>query len=169
MHRRFCHVGWPWWSWQVGSPGQFRRADARCSVTLVLLFRYSARDRSGRLLSLDHRGWEIAGPIITTQSEFDTAVGRFYPLGAGIRQQVAFVPGELPTYGGLGTFGARGPGLEIVDLKMLPADGSYPFEPGVIYNLESSQFIREGGGPSGAHGDILRPEVAHAVWEAVRL
>jgi len=112
---------------------------------------------------------KIAGPIITTQSEFDTAVGRFYPLGAGIRQQVNFVPGELPKYGGLGTFGAGGPDLEIVDLKMLSIDDSYPFESGKIYNLESSQFIREGSGPSGAHGDILRPEVAHAVWEAVRL
>jgi len=112
---------------------------------------------------------KIAGPIITTQSEFDTAVGRFYPLGAGIRQQVNFVPGELPKYGGLGTFGARGPDLGIVDLKMLPIEGSYTFEHGKIYNLESSQFIHEGSGPSGAHGDILRPEVAHAVWEAVRL
>jgi hypothetical protein len=112
---------------------------------------------------------KIAGPIITTQSEFDTAVGRFYPLGAGIRQQVIFAPGEFPKYGGLGTFGARGPDLEIVDLNMLPIDGSYPFEPGKIYNLESSQFIREGSGPSGAHSDIAHPEVAHAVWEAVRL
>ena len=35
-----------------------------------------------------------------------------------------------------------------------------------VYNLESSRYIREGGGLSGAHNDIARPEVAHAVWQA---
>ncbi len=111
---------------------------------------------------------KIAGPIITTQSAFDTAVGRFYPLGAGVMQQVSFAPGEFPTYGGVGAFGIQGPKLDIVNLQMLPLDGSYSFEPGKIYNLESSQFIREGSGPSGAHSDIAHPEVAHAFWQAVR-
>ncbi len=165
-------------SGMLGGPGGHGRLDRPVNSVALMqgalsLWSYCsdiprATGQGGYFHSIITDG-KIAGPIITTQSEFDTAVGRFYPLGAGIRQQVTFVPGELPTYGGLGTFGARGPGLEIVDMKMLPADSSYPFEPGVIYNLESSQFIREGGGPSGAHGDILRPEVAHAVWEAVRL
>jgi hypothetical protein len=111
-------------------------------------------------------GKKIRGPIATTQSEHDTAVGRFYPIGAGIRRQVVFGPGELPKYGGLGTFGARGPGLDIVDGKMLRTDASYAFEAGKIYNLESSQFIKDGGGASGAHNDIAKPEVAHVIWEA---
>ena len=110
---------------------------------------------------------KVAGPIVTTQSEFDTAVGTMYPLGAGVRDQIDFAPGELPKYGALGTFGARGPGLEVVDMNMLPLNGSYKFEPGKIYNLESSEFICEGSGAGGgAHSDIAKPEVAHAVWEA---
>jgi hypothetical protein len=109
---------------------------------------------------------KVAGPVITTQSEFDTAVGRLYPLGAGVARQVSFAPGELPRYGAVGTFGIRGPGLDIVDLEMLPADGTYPFAPGKVHNLESSRYIREGGGLSGAHSDIAHAEVAHAVWEA---
>jgi len=52
---------------------------------------------------------------------------------------------------------------------MLPADAPYGFEPGKVYNLECSHVIREGGGASGAHGDFLRPEVAHAVWEAAQI
>jgi len=112
---------------------------------------------------------KVRGPIITTQTEFDTAVGRFYPLGAGVAGQVAFAPGELPKYGALGTFGVRGPGADPVDLEMLPADAPYGFEPGKVYNLECSHVIREGGGASGAHGDFLRPEVAHAVWEAAQI
>jgi hypothetical protein len=114
-------------------------------------------------------GHKVRGPLVTTQSEFDTAVGRFYPLGAGARGQVVFAPGEFPKYGGLGAFGVRGLGPEVVDLRMKPADELYPFEPGKIYNLESSRFIREGSGASGAHSDIAKPEVAHAFWEAVRL
>jgi hypothetical protein len=111
---------------------------------------------------------KVKGPIITTQSEFDTAVGRFYPLGAGVRRQITFAPGELPTYGGLGTFGIRGLDEAVVDLDMLPVSASYTLAPGKIYNLESSRFICEGSGASGAHSDIAKPEVAHAVWAAVR-
>jgi len=111
----------------------------------------------------------VAGPIITTQSEFDTAVGSLYPLAAGVARQVTFAPGELPKYGALGTFGARGPGLEVVDMDMLPADAPYNFEAGKIYNLNSSEYISkmESRG-SGAHSDLAHPEVAHAVWEAAR-
>ena len=109
---------------------------------------------------------KVRGAIITTQSEFDTAVGRLYPLGAGVRRQVEYRPGEYPKYGALGTFGVRGLDSGVVDLEMLPADAPYQFAPGTIYNLESSRFIREGRGPSGAHSDIVRPEVAHAIWSA---
>ncbi len=116
-------------------------------------------------LIADHK---VAGPIVTTQSEYDTAVGKMYPIAAGLSQQVVFDPNELPKYAGLGTFGIRGPGLKLVDLKMLPLEGSYKFEPGKIYNLESSDFISDmsDGGLGGAHSDIAKPEVAHAVWSA---
>ena len=39
---------------------------------------------------------------------------------------------------------------------------------GRIYNLEASDVIKNGSGPSAAHSDIAHPEVAHAYWEAVR-
>lgn len=112
-------------------------------------------------------GNKVAGPIVTTQSEHDTAVGRLYPLAAGIKRQVVFDPGELPKYGALGSFGIRGPEVVIEDFDMLPTNGNYGFQEGKSYNLESSRVIREGGGVSGAHSDIDRPEVAHAFWEAV--
>ena len=111
----------------------------------------------------------VAGPVVTTQSEHDTAVGTMYPLAAGVARQVTFAPGELPKYGALGTFGVRGPDPETVDMEILPADGSYNFEAGKVYNLESSQYIREmQSRTSGAHSDLAHPEVAHAIWEAVR-
>lgn len=110
----------------------------------------------------------VAGPFVTTQSEHDTAVGTMYPLAAGVARQVHFAPGELPKYGALGTFGVRGPDPVVVDMAMLPADGSYDFAAGKVYNLESSEYICEmQSRSSGAHSDLAHPEVAHAVWEAV--
>jgi hypothetical protein len=110
----------------------------------------------------------VSGPVITTQSRNDTAVRRLYPLGAGARGDVAFAPGEFPKYGGVGVFGAQGPGVDCEGVDMLPVTGLYPFEKGRVYNIESSQYIRGGGGLSGAHNEITAPEVAHAVWEAAR-
>lgn len=112
---------------------------------------------------------KVSGPIVTTQSIFDYAVGRFYPLGAGLMQQLNFAPGELPRYGGVGAFGIHGPHITSVDMKMLALNEPYHFMPGTIYNLDGSQFIAKLDGPQGAHCDIAHPEVAHAVWSAVRL
>jgi hypothetical protein len=111
-------------------------------------------------------GSRVAGPVVTTQSRFDRAVGRWYPLGAGAARQIDFGPGELPRYGGVGTFGLQGPGLDLVGLDMQGADRPYDFQAGRVYNLESSPVIRNGGGASGAHSDIAHPEVGHAVWSA---
>jgi hypothetical protein len=120
---------------------------------------------------------KLAGPLVTTQSIWDDAVGHFYPLGAGIAQQVSYdiqdsgapqvnyTPEQLPTYGAVGAFGLQGPGLEIVNRSLMPRDGAYHFTPGTIYNLDCSQVIRKQVGFEGAHGDFLHPEVAHVVWQ----
>jgi hypothetical protein len=91
----------------------------------------------------------VRGPIITTQSRFDTAVGHWYPLAADVARQVAFVPGEIPKYGAVGTFGIHGLDSGIVETEVLRTDAPYRFEPGMIYNIESSGIIREGGDFSG--------------------
>jgi hypothetical protein len=108
----------------------------------------------------------MAGPIVTTQSRFDRAVGRWYPLAAGAARQIDFAPGDLPRYGGVGTFGLQGPGLDIVALAMQGVDRPYDFRAGRVYNLESSNVIHTGSGASGAHSDIAHPEVAHTIWTA---
>jgi hypothetical protein len=104
---------------------------------------------------------------VVTMSEHDTAVRKYYPLGAGIRRQVEYAPGELPKYGGIGVFGARGPGLDTHDVDMGDCDHDYRFMPGVVYNLDAAAYISKMEGASGAHNDIAHPEVAHAFWQAV--
>jgi hypothetical protein len=126
------------------------------------------RDRPGYFNKIIAQG-KVAGPIVTTHSQFDYAVGRMYPLaGRTAFSSVDFAPGQLPKYGGIGSFGLGGDDLAAENINMLAWDGSYHFKPGKIYNLESSEFICANlGGPTmGAHSDIAKPEVAHAVWSA---
>jgi hypothetical protein len=108
----------------------------------------------------------VKGPIFTTRSVHDTAVGVAYPAAVSLAlQDPSF--GLNPTlvkWGAIGAFGIQG--YPCVDRAMLPETGDYQFEPGKIYNLEASQFIKKMDGISGAHSDIDGPQVAHAIWQA---
>lgn len=106
----------------------------------------------------------VRGPILTTRSRHDTAVAKFYPLGAGAKGQ--FLLGDdLPKYGGIGAFGIQG-STGIVDMPMAASDLPYDFSEGSVFNLEASNVICNGGGAAGAHNDIAHPAVAHAFWAA---
>lgn len=124
-----------------------------------------ARGTSGyfnRILAKDL----VRGPIITTRSRFDAAVGKLYPPAAELRNQVT-LDAKLPKFGGVGTFGAQGLGDIATDEKMQPQSYDYAFAPKHVYNLDASGVIKNGGGFSGAHSDIAHPEVAHVMWQAV--
>jgi hypothetical protein len=109
---------------------------------------------------------KITGPLITTRSRFDKAVGVLYPLASKVSGSPSFEAG-MPEYGAIGAYGIQGmEGSLQRDGTMLPSTESYQFARGKVYNLESSEFICHGDGVSGAHSDIDGPEVAHAIWEA---
>jgi hypothetical protein len=109
----------------------------------------------------------VTGPTVVTTSVHDRAVRIFYPIGAGARGEFAFDNGAPPVYGGIGTFGVRGPGIEIRDEELERIDEDYRLLPGVVYNLNANGVISVLKGISGAHSDICHPEVARAVWRAV--
>jgi hypothetical protein len=104
--------------------------------------------------------------MLVTTSVHDRAVGTFYPQGAGARRQVEYAPGELPTYGAIGTFGVRGPGLTIVDDDLHGVDEPYDLRAGTVYNLRADRVIAASAGVMGAHSDIARAPVAHVLWQA---
>ena len=106
----------------------------------------------------------VSGPIITTKSRHDTAVGVLYPAAVGLVQEADFAD-KLPKYGGIGSFGIQGTTVA-VERDMLDKDGDYGFASGKIHNLESSTYIAKKEGASGAHSDIAGPQVAHAIWQA---
>ena len=75
------------------------------------------------------------------------------PAAVGLVGEAAF-GNELPKYGGLGAFGIQGTKTAAQAISMLPHDGAYGFKPGLVYNIESSEFIKKMDGASGAHSDI---------------
>lgn len=109
---------------------------------------------------------KVSGPIVTTQSKHDSAVGFLYPLASRIKGSVNFA-GAFPKFGAIGAFGLQGvPDSSRSELTMLGASVAYQFELGKIYNVNGSEFIAHMDGVSGAHSDIAGPEVAHLIWAA---
>ncbi|MDQ1473573.1 MAG: hypothetical protein QOJ99_5053 [Bryobacterales bacterium] len=105
----------------------------------------------------------VGGPLVTTQSRHDLAVGVAYPAAVGLVNEVAFGAGGaavLPTFGGVGTWGIQG--TKIAEARpMLASDGHYDFRRGGVYNLDGSAFIS-------GHSKIDGPEVAHVLWQVAK-
>ncbi len=104
---------------------------------------------------------KVDGPILITHTHADKAVTLAYPVASRVAgQDCASLGGEADRYGGLGANGAqRTP--ERVALALGPGGTRYPFAPAVPHNLRAEGIILD-------HGDIARPEVAWAVWQAAR-
>jgi hypothetical protein len=110
----------------------------------------------------------VSGPIVTTRSTFDQAVGTFFPLAATLGDDRLLGDEDLPEFGGAGAFGLQGTGAGLThDALVLGADDDYGFEAGHIYNIDASTVIRNGNWPSGAHSDIAHPQIAHLFWQAM--
>lgn len=115
------------------------------------------------------RDGKVTGPVITTLSEHDSAVGVLYPLASGVAMSSLDLAEKLPKYGAIGAFGIQGDGIPLNNMDMVPCGQDYNFKSGQIYNLESSRYISKippDAGLGGAHSAIDEPEVAHAVWSA---
>ena len=115
----------------------------------------------------------ISGPILVTHTINDLAVGKVYPLAA---KAAGLFTGAIdfgtapsyPKYGAVGAHGARGDGINIHNMAMLPESGKYSYISNHFYNIDSSQYMKKMDGLSGAHSDISHPEVAHAFFSAIK-
>ena len=102
----------------------------------------------------------VAGPIVITFTQNDKAVGLAYPLASLISGQNASGLGDKnDPFGGIGRNGAQKT-PEASDGTLLHIGGSYQFEPGKLYNLNSDEVIKD-------HSDISHNEVAYAILKAV--
>jgi hypothetical protein len=111
---------------------------------------------------------DVAGPVLATTTSHDRALNFWYPTAAGISRHVDFDPQRLPRHGALGIFGIRGPGAHVTEVDVESSAHDYGFRPDKIYNVKADRIMRTGDAFSGAHSDIVHPEIAHLVWEAVR-
>jgi len=121
--------------------------------------------RAGALAGMNRR---VDGPLCVTHSLKDTAVGTAYPLASVTsHDDASAVADTLYRWGAMGHDGAQDSGATKAVLG--PVGTKYSFAPGTFLNLDSNSIITKGGPPSGAHSDIVHPEIAWAVLAAARL
>jgi pimeloyl-ACP methyl ester carboxylesterase len=104
----------------------------------------------------------VHGPILVTHTPNDTAVGVAYPLASRINgDKTAAFGDKNDIFGGIGRNGAqRMQDGETVGGTLSAVGAHYAFQPGRLFNLEASEFIK-------SHGDVTGKEVAYAMRRAV--
>ncbi len=118
--------------------------------------------RSGALAGVPAR---VGGPLVACFSEHDGAVGTFYPLASFAAQEdAAAAVNPSSRWGGIGANGAQGVGAAVEGIR--PVGGRYGFAPGTVLNVDASAVVSRGRPPTGAHSDIVHPELTWVVLAA---
>jgi hypothetical protein len=109
----------------------------------------------------------VNGPLVACFSEHDGAVGTFYPLASFAAQDDAAAADDaLFRWGGMGANGAQGVSAPLDAVQPAGPGAAYRFGAGRALNVDASQVVRTGGPPSGAHSDIVHPELTWIVLAA---
>ena len=116
--------------------------------------------RSGALKGMSAR---VDGPLLTTHSLKDLAVGLSYPAASFMNQDDAAAAADQGVrWGAMGHDGAQA--VSATALPLSKPGTAYPMEKGKWLNLDGNKVIVKGGLPSGAHSDIVYP---HTAWAAL--
>ncbi|MER5597428.1 serine-threonine protein kinase [Streptomyces sp. NPDC002265] len=123
---------------------------------------------------LQGQNQRVDGPLVCCHSGHDTALGTLYPLAsrmAGDAQGVVegFGLGGLlgDKWGAMGHDGVQAvPGTRALTLAEALAG---PLPGSGCVNVDASAVVCRGGPPSGAHSDIVHPELARVVLAAGRI
>jgi hypothetical protein len=123
--------------------------------------------RSGALAGMNAR---IDGPLTVCFSVHDGAVGKFYPLASiASGEDSAGAEDRLYRWGGMGADGAQGVDAALDAIQPAGPGTTYRFSPDRILNIDASEIVRRGGPPSGAHSDIVHPELSWVVVAATAI
>ncbi|MFG3518036.1 serine-threonine protein kinase [Streptomyces bobili] len=125
----------------------------------------------GALQGQQHR---IDGPLVCCHSRHDTALGTVYPLASRMAGDARGAVGEPlvgkllgAKWGAMGFGGVRAvPGTRACTLAEALAA---PLPVSGCVNVDAAAVVRRGGPPSGAHSDIVHPELARVVLAAGRV
>jgi hypothetical protein len=114
--------------------------------------------RSGALKGMAQR---VDGPLLTTHSLRDYAVGTSYPAASMANgEDAAAFENVSDRWGAMGHDGAQA--VNATKLPLSPVGTVYPFAKASWINLDGNKIIIHGSLPSGAHSDIVHPETAWA-------
>ena len=123
--------------------------------------------RNGALAGMNAR---VDGPLTVCFSVHDGAVGKLYPLASiASGDDSAAAQDPLYRWGGMGADGAQGVDATLDAIQAAGRDASYRFSPDRILNIDASEVVRRGGPPSGAHSDIIHPELSWVVLAAATI
>ncbi len=123
--------------------------------------------RNGALAGMLDR---IDGPLTACFSTHDSAVGTFYPLAAiAALDDAAGAEDALYRWGGIGADGAQGVQAKLDAIRPAAPGTTYRFSARQALNVDASEIVRAGGPPSGAHSDIVHPELTWIVLTAGRI
>jgi hypothetical protein len=123
--------------------------------------------RKGGLAGMQSR---IDGPLTVVFSSHDDAVGRFYPLASITSGDDAAGLGDhLYRWGGMGHDGAQGVGALLDSIQPAGAGASYRLKDGHVLNVDASEVVCQGTSPSGAHSDIVHPEITWLTLQAAKI
>ncbi|MFD5426328.1 serine-threonine protein kinase [Streptomyces sp. NPDC127084] len=123
-----------------------------------------ARESGGVLRAMEKR---VDGPVVACYSHHDSALGVLYPLAARMARDSSSIVGLDKRWWAVGhdgiqaVTGARRLTLEAALRDGLPGSG--------CVSVDTAAVVRSGGPPSGAHSDILHPELARVVLRAGRI
>ncbi|GAB3268722.1 hypothetical protein GCM10027449_02260 [Sinomonas notoginsengisoli] len=131
------------WSFTQAADSPFAEAGALCAVA----------DR-------------VAGPLMSTFTAADWAVGKWYPKASFLAQQDNQDTSAPDRWGGLGSDGYQSvtPSADI----SLPLRPGTPLAAGTFYRADANSVIKDTSQSSfaGAHSDIQHPEVAGLIVAA---
>lgn len=109
----------------------------------------------------------INGPLVVCFSSHDSAVGTFYPLASFAAQDDAAAANDaMFRWGGMGADGAQGVSARRDGIQPAGPGTTYRFTVGQALNVDASDVVRKGGPPTGAHSDIVHPELTWIVLSA---
>lgn len=112
----------------------------------------------------------VQGPVTVCFSEHDDAVGRFYPLASiTAGDDSAGAEDQFYRWGGMGHDGAQAVGAKLDSLQEPGPQATYRFADNAVLNIDCSDTVKNGGAPSGAHSDIVHPELTWLVLKAGKI
>jgi hypothetical protein len=121
--------------------------------------------RAGDLAGMSSR---VDGPLLTTYSLKDMALSFVYPAASVLVCQDASASTDLLyRWEGMGQDGAQA--VDAAGAQLGEVLTAYEFQTGKWLNLDGNQVIVNGGPPSGAHSDIIHPEIAWAAVSAAKV